>query len=304
MKALWLTIATILCWNGVTFAIPGEADLVAFFKFFDANSISIGKLRRVNDAVAIYLVRRTDFKGQEEVRGWQIDEAGAGQRPAKIESSIFQATRQDDRTSVTANGACSPKDLGGISSQFTDHWPRNFAGNLQFASGAMADVSERHLDNQPRYAGLFVGRVGHKVKVWNARWVDETNALNRNPSPPTGLAYLIGLKSGPRSPLSLDQRSINEPYPATRQEKLSQSQEEKRWGPVGYCLLGCGIALICAGWFAIIRGFKRAGDAMDVALDGQGKAWWCVSLWLLIALGGALLAAGVVTYALSLYLSA
>lgn len=51
-------------------------------------------------------------------------------------------------------------------------------------------------------------------------------------------------------------------------------------------------------WFGV-RGFQRAGDALDLVLDGSKLAWLRVGLWLGLSLVGAGMGAWVVTYALS-----
>jgi hypothetical protein len=42
---------------------------------------------------------------------------------------------------------------------------------------------------------------------------------------------------------------------------------------------------------------------VDVVLDGKRNAWWRVGFWFVLALAGMGIAAGAVTYGLSLYAS-
>ncbi len=104
------------------------------------------------------------------------------------------------------------------------------------------------------------------------------------------------------SPFSMYEGPVHQPNAGGGNEHFQSGHTEQPWGPIRYFLLGLGVALVCAGWLAIICGFKRAGDAMDVVLDGDRRAWLLVAFWFGFAISGGATASGIVTYALSLYL--
>ena len=85
--------------------------------------------------------------------------------------------------------------------------------------------------------------------------------------------------------------------------QFTKANPEHVSGPVRGILLGlqvvAGALIFIGGWLFLIRGFERAGNAMDVVLDGNRNGWWAVCFWFGLALSGAGLASGVVTYALS-----
>ena len=114
------------------------------------------------------------------------------------------------------------------------------------------------------------------------------------------LDRLFGSLGG--SPASL-QSSPNENHSGRSDEHFRQSDPEHSLGPSRHILLGLqvilGLLFFCGGWLLIVRGFERAGDALDVVLDGNRKAWLRVGFWFGMSLIGAGLSAGVVTYALS-----
>ncbi len=101
--------------------------------------------------------------------------------------------------------------------------------------------------------------------------------------------------------LGMVKSAINQPYASASNEHFQKGDQKQPGRPPRYIFLGLGIALVCAGWLLIVRCFQRAGDAMDVVLDGYRDAWWRVGGWLGLALLSGGLAAGALTYGLSLY---
>jgi hypothetical protein len=113
--------------------------------------------------------------------------------------------------------------------------------------------------------------------------------------------FFGGLSGGPTG----FQGSPDERYPGRGYEHFQQANPEHSPSPFRYVVLGAeiigGLLLFVGGWLLIIRGFERAGDALDVVLDGNRKAWLCGGFCFFAALFGGGVSAGIVTYALSLY---
>lgn len=60
-----------------------------------------------------------------------------------------------------------------------------------------------------------------------------------------------------------------------------------------------GLVLFPSGLAIAGYGYKRIGDALELVIDRKRRAWWKVCFWQGFALLGAGIAAGGVTYALS-----
>jgi hypothetical protein len=98
---------------------------------------------------------------------------------------------------------------------------------------------------------------------------------------------------------------------APNQNNASQSNQsfenadaEHSAGPVSHALLGIEVAFLAlgffGGWLLLICGIQRVGNAVDIVLDGNRQAWWSVGLWYCLSAVGGAMAAGAVTYGLSI----
>lgn len=207
-------IAAILGWIAVTPTVPGEADLIISGKARNVQCVSIGKLSFVGVRISADPVCRADFKGKGKVWGRRVHEAVTRQWPPKLESPNFPVTRQNDRAAFT-------EDITEVSNMtIRDIWlnfaaVQKFAGNLEFASRAVANVPEHYLYSQPRHTRTFVIWMGHKVQVRYDNWLNQFDALNRYPRPPVGRADFVGLNGGVDGLshfLGLIVRPLSEPF--------------------------------------------------------------------------------------------
>lgn len=79
-----------------------------------------------------------------------------------------------------------------------------------------------------------------------------------------------------------------------------ESNIERIFSPIRHLPLGFQIAflslLFTFGFCLVFLGFKRAGAALDLALDGVKYQLGVVGFWMILCFVGAGLSAGVVTY--------
>ena len=131
----------------------------------------------------------------------------------------------------------------------------------------------------------------------------QRSGLNGRSSSPPG--FRDGLLGRYSRALRVDESPDQQNKPEPSQYGASERSPEHPFGPASHILLGLKIvvsALIFSGalWFGF-KGFKRASEALDTAVDGVKYSWCLVALWFFLSLAGAGLASGVVTYWLSVY---
>jgi hypothetical protein len=86
-------------------------------------------------------------------------------------------------------------------------------------------------------------------------------------------------------------------------EHFPERHAEHALGPFRHIQLGLIIAseilLFFLGGLFLVCGVQRASDALYVVLDGNRNDWWRFGFWFGVAMSGAGVSSGIVTYALS-----
>jgi hypothetical protein len=117
---------------------------------------------------------------------------------------------------------------------------------------------------------------------------------------PTSISSALGFAS---TVSSSPERLPNEKYSSSRYGGFHQRSNEHPHGPPRHILLGLKVfasaPTFFGGFWVIVRSFERAGDALDVILNG-GRQYW-IRVWRRLGLVrlGAGLSAAVPTYWLS-----
>ena len=157
------------------------------------------------------------------------------------------------------------------------------------------------LPNQGKAVSSYIGRIGGMMQPIHSVVIHKDIGSQFLLRMDIGLCN--GILSSGCSPTRVKQGSPDENYAGESDKNLTDPNRKHPTGPLRHILLGLEIALgavlICSGWLLLIGGIQRAGNAVDVVLDGNRNGWWRVGFWFGMALLGAGLASGVVTYGLS-----
>jgi hypothetical protein len=119
------------------------------------------------------------------------------------------------------------------------------------------------------------------------------------------LGQFGGIASGVSGSPGIDESTPQKKYSDDREGNTRERREGRPQSPPRHLLLGAKITISAVfffgGFWLIYTGFQRAGDALDLVLDGFGRHWGLVGLWGVLTFAGVSAVAGVVTYWLSVY---